>query len=281
MSPLDNIYNLIDKEFVDEFINLVTKTCKIIRSPKYSTIYYLYNIILVLTNLQTWKSLRLLHLDKKPYHYKTIQDKHIEWSKLNLYEKTYKIINNKYHQKKLKGSSNLTLFIDSTNIYNKNGQENIGYGQNFKKQESRISAICDINKNIYSLTLVNSLSKEGTVKRTLPNDSRTIISSITNLLETNIKYRSIYLVGDKGYASKEQIKTNLKGTYNINLIYPHKRNQKHKTPILHKKLLKNRYVIENVFAKLKAYNRICCRKDKLICTFMGFAYLAAMLTFKK
>jgi transposase len=281
MNFLDNIYDLIDKEFVDEFINLVHKNCKIVRPPKYSLIYYLYNIILVLTNLQTWKSLKLLHLDKKPYHYKTIQDKHIEWSKLNLYEKTYKIVNDKYHQKKLKKSSNLTLFIDSTNIYNKNGQQNIGYGQNVKKQESRISAICDSNKNIYSLTLVNSLNKEGTVKRTLPHDSRTIISSITNLLVTNIKYRSINLVGDKGYASKEHVKNELKTTYKINLIYPYKRNQKCKTPIFHKKLLKGRYVIENVFAKLKSYNRICCRKDKLGCTFMGFAYLAAMLIFKK
>ena len=281
MNPIENIYKLIDKEFVDEFINLVNKNCRQIRLPKYSSVYYLYNIILVLTELQTWKSLKLLHLDKKPYHYKTIQDKHIEWSKLNLYERTYKTINEKYKQLHLKKSSNLTLFIDSTNIYNKNGQQNIGYGQNFKKQESRISAICDSNKNIYSLTLVDSLSKEGTVKRTLPNDSKTIISSITNLLETNIKYRAINLVGDKGYATKEPIKNQLKITYKINLIYPHKKNQKCKTSLFHKKLLKVRYVIENVFAKLKSYNRICCRKNKLKCTFMGFAYLASMLIFKK
>ena len=279
MNP--DIYKLIDKEFVDEFVILVNKTCKMHRRPKYSTVYYLYNIILVLTELQTWKSLKLLHINKCANHYKTIQDKHLIWSKLNLYELTYKNLNEKYHQQKLKKSSNLTLFIDSTNIYNKNGQENIGYGENFKKQESKISAICDSNKNIYSLTLVSSTIKEGTIKKTLPNDSKTIMSSVTNLLKTNIKYRSLNLVGDKGYATKEQEKIQLKLNYKINLIYPHKKNQTTKTPISHKKLLKYRYVIENVFAKLKSYNRICCRKDKLECTFMGFAYLSAMLIFKK
>lgn len=239
------------------------------------------NIILVLTNLQTWGSLKLIHANKSKYHYKTIQDKHLEWSKLNLYEMTYKIINDKYHQAKLKKSANLTLFIDSSNIYNKNGQENIGYGQNLKKQESRILAICDSNMNIYSLTLINSQLKESKNRKTLPNDSKTVIQGITDLLKTNIKYRSINLVGDKGYATKKDAKNHLKETYKITLIYPHKKNQKQKTPLSHKKLLKGRYVIENVFAKLKVYGRICCRKDKLACTFMGFVYLSAMLIFKK
>jgi transposase len=281
MKYIDNIYKLIDNVFVDEFVILVNINCKPLRTPKYSTIYYLYNILLILTDLQSWKSLKLLYIDKPVTHYKTIQDKHLQWSKLNLYEKTYKIVNEKYHQQTLKKSSNLTLFIDSTNIYNKNGQSNIGYGQNPKNQESRISAICDINKNIYSLTLIKSNIKGNTKRKTFPNDSKTVISSIVNLLETNIKYRNINLVGDKGYATKLTEKIQLQKDYKINLIYPHKKNQKIKTHAKHKKLLKHRYVIEIVFAKLKSYDRICCRKDKLECTFMGFAYLAAMLIFKK
>ena len=49
---------------------------------------------------------------------------------------------------------NLTLFIDSSNIYNKNGCMNIGYGINPKKKESRISVICDKDKNVFSLTII-------------------------------------------------------------------------------------------------------------------------------
>jgi hypothetical protein len=67
-------------------------------------------------------------------------------------QKTYKINNFKY-------SKNLELFIDSTDIYNKRGIENIGYGHNPKKQVSRLSLICDINKNIHSITLVNANTK--------------------------------------------------------------------------------------------------------------------------
>ena len=44
--------------------------------------------------------------------------------------------------KDLEGSSNLTLFIDSSNIYNKYGIDDIGYGFNPKKRES---------KNIYNM----------------------------------------------------------------------------------------------------------------------------------
>ena len=59
------------------------------------------------------------------------------------------------------------------------------------------------------------------------------------------------------------------------------KNQKEKTPESSKKLLKNRHVIENVFAKLKRFGRICMRKDKLVSTFKGFLFLATILTFKK
>lgn len=276
----DKLYKLLDKEFINEFIKLVNIECGAIRKPKYSNEYYLYHIILVLTDLKSWKSLKLVLSNKHENHYKTIQDKHLEWSKKKLYEKAYKNINAKYNISVLKGSANLTLFIDATNIYNKGGQEKIGYGQNPKKQESKISALCDINKNIYSLVLVPSRQQTET-KRTFRHDSQYIEQSLDNLIETPIKYKTLNLVGDKGYALKPIPKAELKSKYNVKLVYPHKRNQKVKTPAKHKILLKDRYVIENVFAKLKAYGRICVRMDKLESTFMGFAYLAAMLIFQK
>jgi transposase len=46
----------------------------------------------------------------------------------------------------------------------------------------------------------------------------------------------------------------------------------------HKKLLKDRYVIENVFANLKRFNRICIRRDRLAVTFKGFLFLATLIT---
>ena len=196
-----------------------------------------------------------------------------------LYEKTYKIINKKHHLN-TNNDDILTLFIDSSNIYNKNGIEQIGYGQNPKKQESKISLICDKDKNIHSIILVHSINKTDN-KKTLPNDATTIIPNLENLLETKFNYKAINLVGDKGYASTLEMKEHTKNKYKVNIVYPHRQNQKVKTSEEHKILLKDRYVIENVFAKLKIYNRITVRKDKKECTYVGFLYLASMLIFKK
>ena len=103
MDCLNNkLYGLINKEFVVKFGKLVNINYGLIREQKYSLEYYLYYIILVLTNLQIWKSLQLLHENKCINHYKTIQNKHPQLSRLNLYEKNYKLINNKYNLKKLK-----------------------------------------------------------------------------------------------------------------------------------------------------------------------------------
>ena len=83
---------IIDIEYVNEFKKIVNIKCKPKRKSKYTIEYYLYNIILVLKNLQKWESLKLFHNEKQKFHYKTIQDKHLEWSKLNLYEETYRIL---------------------------------------------------------------------------------------------------------------------------------------------------------------------------------------------
>ena len=235
---------------------------------------------MVLTDLQKWKSLKLLHQEKEANHYKTIQDIHLKWSKLNLYEKTYKNINQKHNPTNFKKSKNYVLFIDSSNIYNKNGVEKIGYGQNPKKKESRISAICDENKNIQSLVLIDTIQKTE-IKKTMPHDSKTIEQSLKDLTKKQIICKTIQLVGDKGYTIKKEEKLKLKENFNTEIVYPNKKNQKTRTLKRHKKLLKKRYVIENVFQQLKKYDRICMRKDKLECTYMGFLYLATIINFKK
>ena len=48
----------------------------------------------------------------------------------------------KYKLNNLKLLKNMVLFIDSTNIYNNNGYEKVGYGHNPKK-ELGIYLICD------------------------------------------------------------------------------------------------------------------------------------------
>jgi len=310
MDYIKKLSNFFDSEIIQIFIETIHKYYHNKRKTKYSVEYYLYYIILVLKELQSWKSLKYLLTNNKTNHYKTIQDIHLEWSRLNIYKITYNIILQKYKLTNLKASSNLTLFIDSSNIYNKNGCMNTGYGMNPKKKESRISVICDKDKNVFSLTLIKvnqkivnqKTVKEKTVKEktvnqktvnqkivnqktvirnTFPHDSKTIKSSVLDLIKNKLKYKKLFLVGDKGYALKKTDKNKLFIDYNIELVYPYRRNQKEKTPKKHKVLLRKRYVVENVFSKLKQFNRICVRKDKLDTTYLGFCFLSLLLTFKK
>ena len=41
-------------------------------------------------------------------------------------------------------------------------------------------------------------------------------------------------------------------------------------------MLNKRYKIENLFAKIKVFNIVHIRRDKLIVSYMGFVYLALM-----
>jgi len=44
-------------------------------------------------------------------------------------------------------------------------------------------------------------------------------------------------------------------------------------------VLKERYKVENMFAKIKSYNRIHIRRDKTISSYLGFVYLGCILKF--
>ena len=65
------------------------------------------------------------------------------------------------------------------------------------------------------------------------------------------------------------------------MVAPNRKNQKKKTNKKDKKLLKNRYKIENVFQALKKYNRIDIRRDRLIETYESFVFLGLILNFSK
>ena len=115
-------------------------------------------------------------------------------------------------------------------------------------------------------------------KDTLQYDSHTIEKTLDRL--PNIKCKKNKLVGDAGYSRTQKDKNMLFETYNVELHYPQRKNEHKKTSLATKKLMKKRFVIENVFQKLKRFDRICMRKDKLTSTFTGFLFLATILTFK-
>ena len=82
------ILEFFNEEIVTIFKDTINTYCKNKRTPKYSIEYYLYNIVLVMKETTSWKSLNKFY-DFKPYHYKTINKIHLKWSKLNIYYIVY------------------------------------------------------------------------------------------------------------------------------------------------------------------------------------------------
>jgi len=103
----------------------------------------------------------------------------------------------------------------------------------------------------------------------LPHDSQTILPAIKSL-KTNKSYN---LVGDGGF-----IFDTSKIPLNVNLIAVKRKNQLLQNTVTEKQILKKWYKIENLFAKIKRFNRVHVRRDKLIVSYLGFVYLAFMKT---
>ena len=121
---MTNIYYnkliIIFNNIVDILLKIINTYDKPIRKRKYSAEYYLYYITYILNDIK--------------YHYKTIYNDHLKWINLNIYKKAYMQFLDINIFSHLKKSANLVLFIDSTNIYNKHGSEQTGYGKNTKKK---------------------------------------------------------------------------------------------------------------------------------------------------
>ena len=249
-------------------LDIIKETCPPKKRCIYSDSYYLDNIILVLTELVSWKSLRNIHPQKPHNHYKTIQDKFLLWSNNKIFEKAYNKLITEEIVPKCNSHTTLNLYIDSSDIHNNDGIEMVKTGKNKKKKVTEISYICDNNKTVYDVSFY-----EGNV-----SDVKTIIPSINPIIN-KILYRRINLIGDKGYISKDRGNELRKSK--VFLITPKRKNMHIKTRSFEKKKLKNRYIIEHCIRENKIFNRVSFRKDKLINTYKSFVYLALIIRFNR
>ncbi len=243
---------------------------------------------MMLNDFVTWKSLKKYTKYKhgkligksddviiNDNHYKTIYAKHKQWADSGVYKAAYEIIM-KTKLDSIEGD-HLQLIIDGTNIYNKSGVEDIGYGsESRKKRMTKLSVLSDNKSNIIAVISqpVNEKvcifnGKQSKI-HTLQHDINGIIPIVTSL-KTDKK---ITLTGDLGYLMGDQKKQELENDHNVKLVTPFRRNQKKKNTADDKKLLKTRFKVENSIAKIKKFNRISLRRDHSINSFMGFVYLA-------
>jgi hypothetical protein len=267
-------------KFFKEYFNIILKYANEYKPPRHNTKftneYYLHHILNVLSNVVTWKDLMNIKTIKSgnTYHYKTISKIHLEWARNGVYERAY---NQTLEDENIKITDN--NFIDGTLIINKSGIECIGYGcgESRKKKFTSLTSVCNDNTKPVSIICNENYNKviatrKGIQKtiRTLPHDSQSIIPAINDISKKygDIKYN---LIGDAGFIFNT---ANIPS--NINLITVKRKNQKDQNTENDKIRLKGRYKIENLFAKIKVFNRIHVRRDKLIASFMGFVYIAVM-----
>ena len=154
---------MINKQHFDIILKYVNLLCPNIRKPKFDSQYYLTQILDMINDFVTWRSLKKSanYVNKSSYHYKTIAKKHILWSKKGVYRLAYEeIIENKHNNIVNEDDKKMDLFIDSTMIFNKGGVECIGYGGETKKKKfTKLTAVCNKNGNNIQILPNNTIQK--------------------------------------------------------------------------------------------------------------------------
>ena len=273
----------------------VALKCPNKRKPKYTTDYYLTNIIDLLTDFVKWSSLIKSnnYINKSKYHYKTIADIHKLWSDNGVYESAY--IECVQKQNISKGDQYIDLLIDSTLIINKSGIEGIGYGTSCRKKKfTKLTAISTLETTNASIIVDKVYDKilkpkpndpinnpiNRTIK-TLSHDIKNVEPVIENLRQNIDKNIKIKIYGDKGYVMAKKDKQRILRRYNVKIVHCKRSNQKEKNMKKEEEILKKRYKVENMFAIIKSFNRIHIRRDKTISSYMGFVYLGCIFKFGK
>lgn len=233
------------------------------RKPKYSNEYYLDFIFKILNDVVSWHSLKRLFNFKHKNHFKTIYNKFLLWTKLEIFEDAFNQ-SIKYQNNRRNNEDVSILCIDSTNIINKYGSELVAYnGADKKKRITKINIVCDNDQRILCINAMEG--NEHDIKGVLP---------CIETIKKTFKYKKIKLLGDKAYISKD-IRSKLK-KHKIDLITYSKINSKTHNSPSEIKLLKNRSKVECVINKIKKYNRVQIRRDRKKDTYLTFIYIACI-----
>jgi hypothetical protein len=190
-----------------EEINLIKKqACG--RKKQISTEYYLDWIMYVLVTGITWENLNVTPLNEclkcSPL---SIKQQFYRWNNVNVFTN----VNNKLLNIYANNIAIKKLFIDSTDIQNKNGSlKDVGYGKKYKnKLAIRLHSICDENKITFSHILTPANVSDTT-------QTQNVINNIDIPLKNT--YRApLYVCGDKGYICEKNKQELKRKEYNFNI----------------------------------------------------------------
>lgn len=265
---------------------------------KYNSIYCneykLFMILQLEDDINKWSSLQKLLFyspeNTKVRHYETIRSQYQRWCSKNIFKNAFNKVIPLGSTDFVNNTTNIELdneiylidvlkdyFIDSTNINNLRGSENLIINPELKKKKiTKITEICDVDGFVVSITFNEPLKKiinyncQNIDIKTSKNDSNCIKETLNNK-NININLDNIVLIGDKGYKIKEN------NDINLEIITPNKKNQKNKLINRHQnKKLKYRHIVENSINGWKHKERINLRKDKKIINFAGWVYISVL-----
>ena len=234
---------------------------------KYTDEYYLNFIFYILNDINRWSFIiNLKGYDSKfKFHYKTIYNKFLFWSK-------NKVFYNAFYNYYYKQNTNL-LLIDATSINNKYGSEYIVINPEYRKKKiTKLSIISNKSNFIHSVEVFEIKNSNDKYKTSI-HDVKMINKSLNKIRVTN-KSKYFNLLGDKAYKTKENHKLNKK---NIKVITPDKLNTIIKNTKFKKNKLKKRIRVENAINNIKRYERVKTRKDRNIITYMSWVYIASLI----
>jgi len=252
------------KGYDSHIIELIDKLCPLKRTTKISTRFCLENICKVLTQGISWKC-----LCPNICHFTTIYKRFVLWSKNNVFSIVWTNMIELYKSKQPPMHFR-TIFIDSTMVKNHYGIDCTGYNHfDRNRKATKVSIICDSNKIPLAATYYKANKHDST---TIENT----LDAIKCKIRKNNRFKTV-LIGDKGYIIKKERREELRNIYKVELITPLRKNQKITKQKKPSDLMKDRYVIENVFCRLDKFKRIRYREDRHLTQFISFHELAIVI----
>jgi hypothetical protein len=236
-------------------------------NTKYTDLYYLTLILYILNDINNWSFLSKLkeYNSNFKYHYKTVYNKFLYWTKNNVFK-------NAFYNYHFKQNTNL-LLIDATSINNKYGSENVVINPEYRKKKiTKLSIVSNKNNFIHSVE-VFKIKNENNNYKTAIHDVKMINKSLDKVIVNN-KSKYFNLLGDKVYKTKDNYKLDEK---NIKIITPDKSNTINKNTKFKNKKLKKRIRVENVINNIKRYERVKTRKDRNIINYMSWVYISCLI----
>jgi hypothetical protein len=149
----EKVLNKILKKYI---LGIVKKEIKHKRRHKYSDEYYLEMFTYVLKHVVSWSSLKFLssYPSNNENHYKYLNQVFNNWTRHNIFQKAYTMMiqENYFKLNDLERNKKLNLFVDSTYVINSYGIDHKATNPEYKKKKvSKLTTICDKNKNILSV----------------------------------------------------------------------------------------------------------------------------------